>query len=256
MSAPNPLKRRLLSGRKAFGLWLHLAHPSAAEAAAAAGYDFLFIDNEHGPASLGETLALLRALNGTGVPAVVRVPWNDPVYLKRVLDIGATSLMIPMIETAEQARAAVAACRYPPRGIRGFGPWREIGTGADLGAYVAGAADELLIIGQIESAKGVANVDAIAAVDGIDLLFIGPNDLSGSLGHFRAFDHPDVTGAIERAFAAIRRAGKPAGNVPYGPHTTADLFRQGYAMVAASTDLTLLHAAAAAEVGAYRAQFG
>lgn len=256
MTVTNPLKRRLLGGQKAFGSWLHMAHPAGAEAMASAGYDFLFIDNEHGPASLQDTLLQLQVLAGTNVAPVVRVPWNDPVYIKRLLDIGATSIMIPMIESAEQGRAAVAACRYPPRGFRGFGPWREMGRGADMADYIRTAHEELLVIGQIESAKAVANIDEIAAVEGLDLLYIGPNDLSGSLGHFREFEHPDVAKAIERAFAGIRRAGKPAGIVPYGPHTTADLFRAGYAMIATGTDLALMRGAAAADVAAYRKAFG
>jgi 4-hydroxy-2-oxoheptanedioate aldolase len=256
MNVTNPLKQRLLGGGKAFGSWLHLAHPAAAEAMASAGYDFLFIDNEHGPASLQDTLLQLQVLAGTKAAPVVRVPWNDPVYVKRLLDIGAASIMIPMIETAEQARAAVAACRYPPRGFRGFGPWREMGCGTDMAGYIQHAHETLLIIGQIESAKAVANIDAIAAVEGLDLLYIGPNDLSGSVGHFRDFEHPEVAKAIDRAFDGIRRAGKPAGIVPYGPHSTNDLFRKGYAMIAAGTDAALMRAAAAADVATYRAAFG
>lgn len=256
MTVTNPLKRRLLGGQKAFGSWLHLAHGAATEAMASAGYDFLFIDNEHGPGSLTETLLQLQVLAGANVAPVVRVPWNDPVYIKRLLDSGATSIMIPMIETAEQARAAVAACRYPPRGIRGFGPWREFGRGTDMAEYIRDAHENLLIIGQIESAKAVENIDAIAAVDGLDLLYIGPNDLSGSVGHFREFEHPAVARAIERAFAGISRAGKPAGIVPYGPLSTNDLFRAGYAMIATGTDIALMRAAAAADVAAYRGEFG
>jgi 4-hydroxy-2-oxoheptanedioate aldolase len=255
MTVANPLKRRLLGGQKAFGSWLHLAHAAATEAMASAGYDFLFIDNEHGPGSLQDTVLQLQVLAGTPVAPVVRAPWNDPVYLKRLLDIGATSVMIPMIETAEQARAAVAACRYPPRGFRGFGPWREMGRGGDMAAYIKHAHEDLLIIGQIESAKAVENIDAITATEGLDLLYIGPNDLSGSVGRFREFEHPDVAKAIDRAFAGIKRAGKPAGIVPYGPHTTAALFRAGYAMIATGTDVALMRGAAAADVAAYRAEF-
>lgn len=256
MTVTNPLKRRLLDGQKAFGSWLHLAHAGATEAMASAGHDFLFIDNEHGPGSLQDTVLQLQVLAGTPVAPVVRVPWNDPVYIKRMLDIGATSIMIPMIETAEQARAAVSACRYPPRGIRGFGPWREMGRGTDMADYIRSAHEDLLIIGQIESARAVENIDAIAAVEGLDLLYIGPNDLSGSVGHFRAFEHPAVMKAIEQAFSGIRRAGKPAGIVPYGPHSTNDLFRAGYAMIATGTDIALMRGAAAADVAAYRAEFG
>ncbi len=256
MLAPHPLKAHLAAGRKAFGVWLSLGHPSANEALAAAGYDFVIHDDEHGVASLSQTLVQLQALDGTGIASVVRAPWNDPVYLKRALDLGAECLMIPMIETAEQAKLAVAACRYPPRGFRGSGPWRASAKGIDLDAYVRGADQRLMVICQIESAKAVANVDAIAAVEGVDVLFIGPNDLSGSVGRFREFEHRDVEGAIERAFAGIRRAGKPAGIVPYGKHTTSELFRAGFQMLAASSDLSLMHAGARAEVRAVRSEFG
>ena len=256
MPRNNRLKERLAAGRPAFGLWLHLANPTVAHAMAAAGYDYLFLDNEHGPGTLTETARLIEVLSGTGVEPVVRVAWKDPVILKRVLDAGARSVMVPTVETAEEARMVVAACRYPPRGLRGFGPWREIGLTADVRGYAEHAHEELLVICQIETVKSLANIEAIAAVDGVDALFIGPNDLSGSLGRFLEFDHPEVSGAIERAFAAIRRAGKPAGIVPYGNRGALDLLKAGYAMVAASTDLSLLRDGARAELAAVRAFTG
>ncbi len=256
MTRTNTLKERLAAGGRAFGLWLHSTSEPVAEAAAAQGYDFMFVDNEHGGGGLADAVRLIRLLDALGVPPVVRVPWKDPVYLKRVLDAGATSIMVPTIETAEEAAAVVAACRYPPKGFRGFGPWRQIGLGGDLAAYARRAHEELLLIVQSETAKAVDNVAAIAAVDGVDALFIGPNDLSGSLGHFLEFEHPKVRGAIDRAFEAIRKAGKPAGNVPHGSRTTADLFAAGYAMVGASSDLSLVRDAAQAEIAAYRARFG
>ncbi|HSE79231.1 MAG TPA: aldolase/citrate lyase family protein [Alphaproteobacteria bacterium] len=256
MMRTNTLKRRLAAGGKAYGLWLHSANGLVAEAAAAAGYDYFFIDNEHGPGELDETVRLLQFFDARGTPAVVRVAWKDPVILKRVLDAGAQSVMIPTVETADEARAAVAACRFPPRGIRGFGPWREIALGADLAEYGQRAHEELLIICQIETVKALANIEAIAAVDGVDVLFIGPNDLSGSLGRFREFEHPDVVGAIERAFQAIRRAGKPVGIVPFGAFGAADLLRAGYAMLASASDLALVAAAAREDVRSVSAALG
>jgi 4-hydroxy-2-oxoheptanedioate aldolase len=252
----NRLKSRLASGRKCLGVWTAGVSTIYSETLAAAGYDFLFIDHEHGPQGLMETIPHLQTLAATECPPVIRVPWNDAVYLKRLLDIGAESVMLPMIETAEQAKAAVAACRYPPRGFRGFGPLRALGTEPDIDAYGRTAHERLLLIAQIESEKAVANVDAIAAVEGIDALYIGPNDLSGTLGHFREWEHPSLQKAIDAAFAGIRRAGKPAGIVPYGRNTIASLFADGYSIIAASTELTLLRNGARAEVEAHRKQFG
>jgi 4-hydroxy-2-oxoheptanedioate aldolase len=187
---------------------------------------------------------------------IVRVPWNDQVYIKRMLDAGADTIMVPMVETAEQARAVVSACRYPPHGQRSFGPWRDAGLQRDLDAWRRGADERLFVIVQIESAKAVDNVDAIAAVDGVDALFIGPNDLSGSLGRLRDYDNPEFLAVIDRAIAGIRKSGKPMGAVPWGRKTTADLLREGFAFAAASTELSLLVGAARAEVDAHRATFG
>lgn len=256
MTTTNRLKARLAAGRKCLGVWTHAISSVYTETLAAAGYDFLFLDHEHGAAGLLDTIPHLQALAARGVPALARAPWNDQVYLKRLLDIGVESVMLPMVENAEQARAAVAACRYPPRGNRGFGPWRQIGAGGDLDAYARSAHENLLLVVQIETAAAVGHIEAIAAVDGIDALFIGPNDLSGSIGRLREWDHPDVVRLIDAAFAAIRRTGKPAGIVPWGGRGIAELFDAGYAMIGASTELSLLRGAAEAEVRAYRAKFG
>lgn len=250
----NRLKARLTSGKKSLGIWTSAINTVVTETLARAGYDFIFLDHEHGAQGLSETIPHLQTLAGTDCDYVVRAPWNDQVYIKRLLDLGVESIMLPMVETAEQAKAAVDACRYPPRGRRGFGPWRFIGTEPDVDAYGRTAHERLLLIVQIESEKSVANVDAIAAVDGIDALYIGPNDLSGTLGHFREWEHPSVQKAIDAAFAGIRRAGKPAGIVPYGRKTMPMLFKEGYAMVAGSTELSLLRSAARAEIDAVRKQ--
>jgi 4-hydroxy-2-oxoheptanedioate aldolase len=256
MTTTNRLKARLASGRKCLGVWTHVISSIYTETLARAGYDFLFLDHEHGAAGLLDTVPHLQALTGRDTSALVRAPWNDQVYLKRLLDVGAESVMLPMVENAEQARAAVAACRYPPRGNRGFGPWRYVGIEEDLDEYARTAHERLLLVVQIETATAVGNIEAIAAVDGIDALFIGPNDLSGSVGRLREWSHPEVKRTIDAAFAGIRRAGKPAGIVPYGEHSVAELFDAGYAMIGASTELSLLRSAARAEVEAYRARFG
>lgn len=252
----NRLKERLKSGRKCYGVWTAGLSTVITETLAASGYDFLFLDQEHGPQGLAETIPHLQTLAAYDCAPVVRVPWNDAVYLKRILDVGVESIMVPMVETAEQAKAAVAACRYPPRGHRGFGPLRHLGIEPDIDAYGRTAHERLLLVVQIESAKAVANIDAIASVEGVDACYIGPNDLSGTLGCFRQWDHPDLQKAIDTAFAGIQRAGKAAGIVPYGKHGVADLFNRGYAMIAAGTELTLMRGAAQADIAAVRKAIG
>jgi 4-hydroxy-2-oxoheptanedioate aldolase len=255
---PNALKHRIHSGQKSFGVWLGLYNAMAAEALAQVGYDYVIIDNEHGAGSLTDTVHQLQAVATTPTTAVVRVPWNDHVYLKRVLDIGAEAVMIPNIQTVEEARAAVAACRYPPRGFRGSA--YTIARGADYGGagfdYIAQAHERLAIILQIETKTAVGNIAEIAAVDGVDLLFIGPNDLSGSIGKLAQWNDPEVKALIAQAETAIKATGKPMGVVPHGDRDAAALFDAGYAMVAASTDLSLMRAGAVNEVTAYRKRFG
>lgn len=252
----NSLKARLAAGKKCYGVWTSGLSTVITETLARCGYDFLFLDQEHGPQGLAETIPHLQTLAATDCPPVIRVPWNDPVYLKRILDAGVESIMVPMVETSEQAKAAVAACRYPPRGFRGFGPLRHLGTEPDIDAYGRTAHERLLLIVQIESEKAVSNIDAIASVEGVDACYIGPNDLSGTLGCFRDWEHPSLQKAIDTAFAGIRRAGKAAGIVPYGRHTVGSLFGQGYAMIAAGTELTLMRGAAQADIAAVRKAIG
>ena len=252
----NKLRAKFAAGRKCLGVWCNVIDTIYTESLAASGFDFIILDNEHGPSMPGDTLRHLQVLSRMDTAAIVRVPWNDQVYIKRVLDAGADTIMVPMVETAEQARAAVAACRYPPQGQRSFGPWRDAGLVRDMDAWWQGANERLFVIVQIESAKAVDNVDAIAAVEGVDALFIGPNDLSGSIGKLRDYENPAFLALVERAIAGIRKSGKPMGAVPWGNKTTADLLRAGFAMSAASTELSLLVGAARAEVDAHRATFG
>lgn len=256
MQTQNRMRAKFAAGRKCLGVWGSVLDTVYTEILATVGYDFVILDNEHGPSGPRETLAHLQLLNALNAASIVRVPWNDQVYLKRVLDAGAETIMVPMVETVEQAKAVVAACRYPPQGQRSFGPWRQAGLVRDIDAWRQGANENVFVIVQIESVKAVGNADAIAAVEGVDGLFIGPNDLSGSMGRLRDYGNPEFLKLIDKAFTAIRRAGKPAGVVPYASKTTADLFRDGYSMVAASTELTLLASNARAEVDAHRSAFG
>jgi 2-keto-3-deoxy-L-rhamnonate aldolase RhmA len=245
-------KARLRAGRPAGGCFLELFSPLVAEIVAAAGYESVMIDLEHGPGSPLEVIALLQAIQGRDCAPLLRVETNHPVPIKRVLDLGLAGIMIPAISSPVEAQAAVAACRYPPRGVRGMAApiVRATGYGASWEDYVAGGADELLVMCQIETAAGLEQVEAIAAVDGVDMLFVGPFDLSANLGHMGRPDHPEVRAAIARVEAAAKAAGRLLGNIPTPERDLAALFDAGYDLVIGDCDNQLLRAAA--EEGAGR----
>lgn len=253
MFRANSLKQKLLSGGRVLGCWTTLGHPQIAEILALAGFDFLLLDQEHGVGDPSALVGVLQAISATPTTSVVRIPSNDPVYLKRVLDMGVESVMIPNIESADEARAAVAACRYPPRGRRGSAIGSARASNYGMAAnYRNEADDNILIIGQIESARAVDSIDEIAAVEGLDVLFIGPHDLSGTIGHLGDLKHPDVVDLIERAEAGIRRSGKPMGTVPHPGVGWADMFKRGYHFVNAGSDVSRLRDQALADVKTFR----
>lgn len=258
MFRPNALKRRLLAGKRALGCWTVLGSPPVIELLAYCGFDYLLLDQEHG---FGEPSALLHSLQAMaaapGCTSIVRVPSNDPNYLKRVLDAGVEGVMVPNVETAEDARAVAAACRYPPAGRRGsaLGSARASDYGIRSLQYKTEAAQELLVVAQIESPKAVDNIKAIAAVDGIDVLFIGPHDLSGALGQLGDLKHPEVAKLIARAEQAIQACGKPMGSVPHPGTTWREMFERGYHMINAGSDVGRLRDAALADVKEFRSVY-
>ena len=192
------LKRRLRDGATALGAWLSIADPAVAEIMAGAGFDYILIDTEHAPWSLESLQTTLLAFRGMPTVPIVRVPWNDQVHVKQALDVGADGVLAPMVRSAAEARALVAAAKYPPDGIRGFGPRRASDYGRNIDAYVTGANAATIVIPQIEDVGAAEAIDEILAVPGVDALCIGPNDLSGSAGVLRQHDHPVVRGAIDR----------------------------------------------------------
>jgi len=207
----NSFKAALREGPVQLGFWLALAHPDIAEICAGQGYDWLLIDGEHGPQTLPGIVAQLRAVEATPpCSAIVRVPGHDSVTIKQVLDLGAQTLMVPMVETAEQAKAIVTASRYPPAGERGLGGARASRWGG-YPAYVAEANAQVCIIAQIETATAVDNIEAIAAVDGIDALFLGPADLAATEGLLGASSFDALFKLTGEALARIVATGKPAG---------------------------------------------
>jgi 4-hydroxy-2-oxoheptanedioate aldolase len=253
MFRPNDLKRRLRAGEVSLGCWLGLGSPAVAEVLAMAGYDFVMIDHEHGQGTLADGLATLRAVQQTRCTALMRVPSNDPVYVKRALDLGVEGIMVPSIDTPEQALAAVDACHYPPRGVRGaaYGIVRAAGYGTAPG-YLEGAGDELLVLLQIESLRAVEALPEIAAVPGIDGLFLGPYDLSGSIGKLGRFDDPEVRALVDRAERAILDSGLAYASLPSPARSAADLKAAGCRLIASAADVVLLREGARADLAALR----
>jgi 4-hydroxy-2-oxoheptanedioate aldolase len=233
------LKRRLADGESLLGVWIETGSAVNAEILAGLGFDFLLIDLEHGQGDVGDAIAMLRA--GANAPCVVRVPSADPTFLKRILDAGASALMVPSVESAAEAEAVVQACRYPPRGRRGYAASavRASGYGVDVG-YMRRAHDDLLLIVQIESAAAVARAAEICAVDGVDAPFLGVNDMAGSIGCLEELDHPDVRVLVREAQAAMRASGKPMGTVPRTGAGWRDLLESGYQFIPFASDVGLL----------------
>lgn len=250
------LKRRLAAGEATVGTWVTLGHPSVAEVLAAAGFDWLVIDMEHSVIGLREAQDLLRAAEAHGVPGLVRLPSNDPVVIKRVMDAGAAGVMVPMVNSAADAAAAVSAVRYPPRGSRGVGLARAQGYGAHgaFAAYRDGLDDTAVVVVMIEHVDAVAAIDEILAVDGVDAFIVGPYDLSGSLGLPGALDDPRVTAALATVHAAGRRHGVPGGLhvVEPDPARLRAALDAGHRFVGYGLDVRFLDAGARAGLGAAR----
>lgn len=238
MFRPNRLKARIHAGQKSFGTWLQSGSPLFAEMAAIAGLDFIIMDEEHGAGGLQSAVDFMRAAACTDTTLVIRVPSADPVYLRRLVDAGATALLVPMVETADQARGIVEAVRFPPRGKRGNAA--DVTRSSSYGLvpdYYARADDNLLVIVQIETQLGVENAREIAEVEGVDVIFIGPTDLSGSLGMPGQTGAPEVDAAIRRAMAAAREAGKPLATVPRIGRSVAELADEGFVMLASGSEI-------------------
>lgn len=208
---PNHFKSALAQGRQQLGLWCSLADPVAAEIVAGSGFDWLLLDTEHTRADLSDVLSQLQAVAPYPVSPVVRPPANDPVVIKRLLDLGTQTLLIPQVSTAEEARAAVAATRYPPAGIRGVAGLTRATRFGRISGYAQHASEQLCVLVQLETAQALEQLDAILAVDGVDGFFIGPSDLAASLGHPGDAAHPGVTAAVEDTIRRIHAAGRSAG---------------------------------------------
>jgi 4-hydroxy-2-oxoheptanedioate aldolase len=237
----NTFKRRLRSGEAQIGLWLGLADACCAELAANAGFDWLLIDGEHAPNDLRGMLGQLQAVAPYPSHPIIRPVIGDTALIKQVLDIGVQTLLVPMVESAEQAQTLVKAIHYPPNGVRGVGSalarashWNSIP------GYLDKADEQMCLLVQIESREGLANLDAIASVEGVDGVFIGPADLSASMGYRGNPGHLEVQAAIEDAIARIQRAGKAAGILSADQKLAKRYIELGATFVAVGVDTTVL----------------
>ncbi len=248
----NEFKHALAEGRLQIGLWSQLCTALSAEVLGGAGFDWILIDTEHAPNEVPSVLLQLQAMNGARTSAVVRVGWNDAVQIKRMLDIGAQSLLIPYVQTVEEAERAVAACRYPPAGIRGVATCHRANRYGRVADYHAQAAGETCVLVQIETRTGLDSIEGIAASDGVDGLFFGPSDLAASLGYLGQPNHPEVQAAISEGMRRCRDAGKPAGILTAVEADVRRFIEEGFRFVAVGSDIALLARQAEALAAKYR----
>ena len=239
--------RAARGGRPAAGMFLSSGDVTAAEICAGAGMDYLLIDGEHAPLSLESVLAQLRAVAGYGVPVMTRVPSLDAVLVKQFLDLGAQTLLVPMVDTAEQAAEAVRAVRYPPHGVRGVGSaLARSGRWNRIDGYLTHDADHVGLFVQIETAAGVENARAIAETSGVDGIFVGPSDLSASMGLIGQQTHPDVVAAVQSVIAAANAAGTVVGVNAFAEPQARAYAEAGADFVNVGADVALLARAAEA----------
>lgn len=248
-------RQRLLKGEVLLGGWVQVGHPTAVEAQCAGGFEWMALDMEHTDITLETAANCFRAMDSVGAPLtspepMVRVRENDTLAIRQVLDLGARGILVPLVEDAVGAKQAVAAAKYPPLGIRGFAYVRANSLGENFDHYARTANDDISVIIMVESAKAVSNIGELLAVDGVDGVFLGPYDLSGSLGVTGQVDHPLVKGAMKTVVAACKKSGKAAGLHVVRP--TADRVKRalddGFTFLALGMDTVFLAEGAKAAV--------
>jgi len=247
------LRNRLQSGPNApVGSWLMSCSPLVAEAMGHAGFDWAVVDMEHSQLDTMELISMLQAVGNTGMHPVVRVTVNDTGLIKRALDVGATTLMVPMVQNVEEARAAVAATRYPPQGVRGVAGMSRASKYATVPNYLTTANEGIRVIVQLETPEAIAQLEKMAAVEGVDAFFIGPADLSATMGHLGQPAHPEVLKLTEEAVRRIHACGKVVGTIG-GDLTNARRYQaMGFDFVAISTDLSYVVRGAQAAIAGMR----
>ena len=242
-SHPVNLFKQRLGKQQQIGFFATFGSPGLTEMLAGCGFDWVLIDTEHSPIELTDVIEHLRAVNTPGVSALVRPAWNDMVTIKRLLDQGAQTLLIPYVETAEEARAAVSYIRFPPRGVRGVsGSSRSSNYGLSTD-YFAAAERELCLIVQIESAAALLRIEEIATVDGVDAVFIGPSDLAASMGHIGNAQHPEVQAAIDDGFRRLKAIGKATGYLTGNEDEFRRRLAQGIDFISFATDAVFIRTA-------------
>jgi len=222
------------------GLWCSLCSNITVEIVAHSGFDWLLLDTEHSPNELPDVLSQLQAAQAGTASPIVRPAWNDIVLIKRYLDIGAQTLLIPFVQTPDEARAAVAATRYPPAGIRGITGSGRASRYGRVKDYLKNASNEIGVLVQVETKSALDQIEKIASVEGIDGVFIGPNDLSASYGHIGNWGHPDMQAAMKDAVQRLKKINKPAGILTPNEEEAKRFIDWGYTFVAVGSDLGLL----------------
>lgn len=236
----NHLKKLWREGGSALGMWACLGSTASVEAMASMDLDFILIDGEHGVASYEGAFPLLQAMNGSKTTSIIRVPGIDHIAIKRSLDMGAEGILVPYVRNADEVRHVVSECRYPPKGIRGIGPYRASMYELDFMDYFTRAEKEIAVIIQIETTDAVENLDEIIAVEGVDALFIGPADLSGCMGRFPDMNHPEVQEVVARILQKGNAAGLPVGYFCSNGMDAHRRVEQGFRMVNIGNDMVFL----------------
>jgi 4-hydroxy-2-oxoheptanedioate aldolase len=236
----NTFKHNLKAGKLQIGLWMSLCSPIAAEIVSDSGFDWLLFDTEHSPNEIADLIGQLQAAQPGSASALVRPAWNDAVLIKRVLDIGAQTVLVPFVQNPQEAKAAVLATRYPPQGIRGVSVSSRASRYGRVPGYLSKANEEICVLVQVETGSALAQIEAIAAVDGVDGVFIGPSDLAASLGHLGNPQHADVQAAIAEAIKRLKAVGKPAGILTGNEDEARRYIEWGYSFVAVGADVGLL----------------
>lgn len=243
MHYENTTKTSLKAGRTCYGTFQCIASSTVSEILAHRGFDWILVDMEHGAMDLETAGDMLAAIDHGGPTPLVRVQWNDQAAIKRVLDAGALGVMVPMVNTAEEARQTVSYCKYAPVGVRGLGAGRASLFGVRLAEYMGVANDQVLVMVQAEHKDAVRNIEAILAVPGIDVIFIGPYDLACSMGHGDQPSHPEVEAAIATVLAAAQRAGVVPGIFSMDPQTAKARAAQGFRFIGFGIDSIFLDTA-------------
>jgi 4-hydroxy-2-oxoheptanedioate aldolase len=248
----NAFKHAIAAGQLQIGLWSSLCSSIAAEIVSDSGFDWLLLDTEHSPNEIPGLLSQLQAVElGTATP-IIRPAWNDAVLAKRCLDIGAQTLLFPYVQNAEEAKAAVAATRYPPQGMRGVSVAARASRYGRVPGYLGKANSEICVLVQVETREAMNELDAIAAVDGVDGVFIGPSDLAASLGHLGNPAHPEVQAVIKDAVTRLKKVGKPAGILTGIEDEVRRYIEWGYLFVAVGSDVGVLASNTAALAKKYK----